>query len=280
MRRRAAALVRGRRPAPTTAPPRRQLRTATSTTTRRAPDDGVLRIGILLPESGDGAAIGKPLIDAALRRRDAINAAGGVLGAKIEVVGTSTRAAAAHGPRAIATLARAGRRRRRRTGLVDDRAGDAAAADGRRDPDVLADGDGAGPRRLPDRELFFRTAPSDSLQASAIAEQAERTGALSALVVYLDDAYGRPLADATIDRAARPRPRRRRPDRRSPRRRDPRTRRRRCARATAGCRHRARRRRAGHRMIARHRRAPPDVPGEDARRSSSTTPCAGRRPTS
>ena len=51
---------------------------------------------------------------------------------------------------------------------------------------------------LPDRGLFFRTAPSDSLQAIAIAEQAERTGALSAVVVYLDDAYGRPLADATI----------------------------------------------------------------------------------
>jgi len=36
------------------------------------------------------------------------------------------------------------------------------------------------------------------LQAVAIAEQAERTGALSAMVVNLDDAYAGPLADATI----------------------------------------------------------------------------------
>jgi branched-chain amino acid transport system substrate-binding protein len=51
---------------------------------------------------------------------------------------------------------------------------------------------------FPDRTLFFRTAPSDSLQASAIAAEAERTGAVTAAVMYLDDGYGRPLAEATI----------------------------------------------------------------------------------
>ena len=51
---------------------------------------------------------------------------------------------------------------------------------------------------FPDDGLFFRTAPSDSLQAEAIAQLAERTGASSAAVVYLDDIYGRPLAAATI----------------------------------------------------------------------------------
>ena len=52
---------------------------------------------------------------------------------------------------------------------------------------------------FPDRSLFVRTAPSDSLQAMAIANEAERTGALTASVVFLDDAYGRPLAEATIE---------------------------------------------------------------------------------
>ena len=50
----------------------------------------------------------------------------------------------------------------------------------------------------PDSELFFRTVPSDSLQAAAIARLAEQTGARTAAVAYLDDAYGRPLAEATM----------------------------------------------------------------------------------
>ena len=48
-------------------------------------------------------------------------------------------------------------------------------------------------------ELFFRTAPSDSLQAEAIAQYAERTGARTAAVAYLDDAYGRPFEAATTE---------------------------------------------------------------------------------
>ena len=51
---------------------------------------------------------------------------------------------------------------------------------------------------FPDRSLFVRTAPSDSLEATQIAAEAERTGALTASVVYLDDPFGRPLAERTI----------------------------------------------------------------------------------
>jgi branched-chain amino acid transport system substrate-binding protein len=51
----------------------------------------------------------------------------------------------------------------------------------------------------PSSELFFRTAPSDSLQAQAIAELATRTGRVDVAVAFLDDAYGHPLAEATVD---------------------------------------------------------------------------------
>ena len=51
---------------------------------------------------------------------------------------------------------------------------------------------------FPSSQLFFRTAPSDSLQADAIAKLAQQTGTFTAAVAYLDDAYGRPLAEATI----------------------------------------------------------------------------------
>ncbi len=49
---------------------------------------------------------------------------------------------------------------------------------------------------FPDNGLFFRTIPSDSLQAKAIATQVDRTGASAADLTFLDDDYGRPLADA------------------------------------------------------------------------------------
>ena len=48
----------------------------------------------------------------------------------------------------------------------------------------------------PDSGLFFRTIPSDSLQMVAIAHVAERTGSTSIAIGYLDDAYGRDLAEA------------------------------------------------------------------------------------
>jgi branched-chain amino acid transport system substrate-binding protein len=49
---------------------------------------------------------------------------------------------------------------------------------------------------FPDNNLFFRTIPSDSLQAAAIAEAVDRTGASRATVTYIDDAFGQAFADA------------------------------------------------------------------------------------
>ena len=51
---------------------------------------------------------------------------------------------------------------------------------------------------FPDKGLFFRTVPSDSLQALAIAKEVENSGNGSAAVVYLDDAYGRPFERAAV----------------------------------------------------------------------------------
>lgn len=49
---------------------------------------------------------------------------------------------------------------------------------------------------FPDSGLFFRTIPSDAVQAAAVARLVDRTGARTAAVLYIDDNYGRPLADA------------------------------------------------------------------------------------
>ena len=48
---------------------------------------------------------------------------------------------------------------------------------------------------FPDNGLFLRTMPSDSLQASAIARLVDDSGNSTAVVVYLDDPYGRPFAE-------------------------------------------------------------------------------------
>jgi branched-chain amino acid transport system substrate-binding protein len=173
--------------------------TSTTTTVLPRPDDGVLVVGMLLPESGPGAALGKGLIDAVLEAGDAVNAAGGVLGRPIEIVGpydegdepaTAREAVdalleqevdAVIGP-ASSTIALAVLGDLLRANVLTcSPTATALALDG-----------------FPRRTLFFRTAPSDSLQAAAIAGEAERTGALTASVVYLDDGYGRPLAEATI----------------------------------------------------------------------------------
>jgi branched-chain amino acid transport system substrate-binding protein len=55
---------------------------------------------------------------------------------------------------------------------------------------------------FPDDGLFFRTVPSDSMQAEAIAEVAQQTGVQSVAIVHVDDGYGRPLARAVTDSLA------------------------------------------------------------------------------
>ena len=162
-------------------------------------NDGVLRIGVLAPGSGEGAAIGQSLIDAASRAVDQINAAGGAPRGKqvelfIEDEGTSSASAteaidalldedvdAVVGPTS-STLA---------LGSLGDLLAGGALACSPTATSLALD-------EYPGSDLFFRTVPSDTLQAAAIATLAEQTGARTAAVAYLDDTYGRPLAEATI----------------------------------------------------------------------------------
>jgi len=168
-----------------------------ATTTTMAPEtlgDGRLVVGILLP-TGD-SVLGAPMVDAAQMAVEQINVAGGVLGQRVRSVvadeGTTTGSATAAiqslldrkvdvivGPGsstiALSTLAQIVS-----SGTLScSPTASALALDG-----------------FPDNGLFFRTVPSDSLQARAIAEVADQTGALQAVIVYVDDAYGRDFADS------------------------------------------------------------------------------------
>ena len=170
--------------------------TAIATTTTQPPreDDGQLRIGILLPTSD--TLLGEGLVAAARLAIERINEAGGVLGRPVVFdiadEGNTTAAASA----AIETLVAAD---------VDAIVGPASSLIALNnlseivDAGVLSCSPTASSLALddfPDDLLFFRTIPSDSLQAAAIAQVVEETGARTAAIASIDDAYGQPFAAA------------------------------------------------------------------------------------
>jgi branched-chain amino acid transport system substrate-binding protein len=172
---------------------------ATTTTEPERVDDGVLKLGVLLPTSGDGAAIGQPLVQAVNRAVEEINGAGGVNSSPVELVAADEGASTDSATDAIATLLDEN---------VDAVIGPASSNIALATLQQLV---GAGVLTcsptatalaldgFPDDDgLFFRTIASDSMQAEAIANRAGQTGARTAAVAFLDDAYGRPLAETTI----------------------------------------------------------------------------------
>lgn len=170
--------------------------TTTSTTVPVRSSDGQLAIGVLLPTTGPGAALGGPMINAVRLAVEQINDAGGVLGLPIRLVEVDEGASVSSAAIGFDTLIAEG---------VDAIVGPASSLSALAElstpvsAGVLTCSPTATAIALdefPDDGLFFRTAPSDSLQAVAIARAAELTGATTYSIGYLDDAYGRGLADA------------------------------------------------------------------------------------
>ncbi len=168
--------------------------TTTTTIGAEVVGDGRLVIGALLPLSN--TLLGEPMAAAVETAIDRINTAGGVLDERVQLVvadeGTSTATATA----SIQTLLDRD---------VDAIIGPASSlvALSTLDEIVAAGTLVCSPTasalaldQFPDDDLFFRTVPSDSLQAGAIAAAADQTGAQRVTIVYVDDSYGRPFADA------------------------------------------------------------------------------------
>jgi branched-chain amino acid transport system substrate-binding protein len=171
----------------------------TSTTEPARADDDVLRIGMLVPLSGEGATIGQAMAAAAERAVEEINRSGGVLGARVELVQADEGSDGSSASDGISALLDEG---------VDAVVGPTsstvalATLDDLLAAGVLTCSPTATSLALddfPSSDLFFRTAPSDSLQADAIGRLAQQTGLSNAAVVFLDDRYGHPLADAVVN---------------------------------------------------------------------------------
>ncbi len=167
---------------------------AASTTSTTIVDDGVLRIGALLPLTGPGAALGLTMqasIDIAI---DEINEAGGVGGRSVQLRVADEGGDAATAASALDDLVQAG---------VDAVVGPASSTNALNVLDtttrdgVVTCSPTASALSLdayPDDGLFFRTVPSDALQAEAFARAIDQTGRGSVGLFYVDDAYGRPFA--------------------------------------------------------------------------------------
>lgn len=168
--------------------------TTTTTIEAQVVGDGRLVIGALLPLTN--TLLGEPMAAAVKTAIDRINTAGGVLDERVRLVvadeGSSTAAASA----SIQTLL---------DQEVDAIIGPASSlvALSTLDEIVTAGKVVCSPTasalaldQFPDEDLFFRTVPSDSLQAGAIAAAAGQTGAQRVSIVNVDDTYGRPFADA------------------------------------------------------------------------------------
>lgn len=170
--------------------------TVAATSTTAHPDDGALVIGAILPRSGSAADLGSSMSDALAVGIAEINAAGGINGGPVRLITAEEGSNLATAGLAVQSLAP----------RVDAIIGPTSSLNtlgtlgGAVDSGVLTCSPTATALALdtfPDNGLFFRTIPSDSLQAAAIARVVEASGSSTAVVVYLDDGYGRPFAEAT-----------------------------------------------------------------------------------
>ncbi|HEY3142430.1 MAG TPA: ABC transporter substrate-binding protein [Acidimicrobiales bacterium] len=154
--------------------------------------DGILRIGSLLPATGDLAILGPPMFAAADLAVADINAAGGVNGRPVEYLrgdeGTTNADAT------VASHLQAG---------VDVILGAASSGVSEDEMPKIVDAckimfspanTGAGFTVSDDDDLYFRTAPSDILQGRVLAQLALEDGVASAAILARNGTYGESLA--------------------------------------------------------------------------------------
>lgn len=167
---------------------------ALSTTTTVRVDDGVLRVGLVVPRVGAGAQIGATIETGVRLALEQINSSGGVNGVPVSLLVRDEGDNPAAALLAVSDLL---------VGGVDAIIGPTATSHllrtlpGVVDAGVLTCAPVATALALdvfPDNGLLIRTIASDSLQARGIADVVDESGAARAAVVYFDDPFGRPFA--------------------------------------------------------------------------------------
>jgi branched-chain amino acid transport system substrate-binding protein len=168
--------------------------TIAPTTTTAAPRgnvDGTLTIGLLLPTSGEAAGLAAPMIRGVEMAVQQINDMGGVGGRAVQMIPADEGSSASSGAAALQSLLE--------EGMVDAVIGPASSKIALTLIPALADSGvvtcspsttAIAISGLPGRQRYFRTMPSDSLQAVALARAVAATGLPTAAVFLPDDDYG------------------------------------------------------------------------------------------
>lgn len=176
--------------------------TGTTTTTEPAApaSDGQLMIGVMLPL--DATLLRDPIENGAALAVGQVNNNGGLFGQQVLLVPADEGDTAATGAAAVQQLIDA---------HVDAIIGPASSTVAASTlTSIVSNGlvacsptaSALSLDKFPDQGLFFRTVPSDTMQAEAIAQTAEETGRPSVVVAYVDDGFGRPLSVAVTDALA------------------------------------------------------------------------------
>lgn len=166
---------------------------------RNAPTTDPLKIGSLLPETGVLSVLGPAMTGGAQLAVDEINEAGGVLGKQVELLtGDSGDASTGIAGRTVDRHLDAG---------VDVIVGAASNAVSLNVIDKIVD---AGVVQISpsntsneftcyeDEGLYFRTSPSDALQARALAWLMHENGARRFAIIAVGDDYGTAMADNAV----------------------------------------------------------------------------------
>ncbi len=157
-----------------------------------------LLLGYLLPETGQLAFLGPPMIAGVQLAVQEINDAGGLLGSPIELISADEAGdagrAAEEGNRLLAAGVKAivGAASTSMTLSVIDAVTSAGVVQ------CSPSNTGIGLTTYPDKGFYFRTAPSDVLQAPVLAETILNSGAQNIAVVARADDYGTPFLEETV----------------------------------------------------------------------------------
>jgi branched-chain amino acid transport system substrate-binding protein len=161
--------------------------------------DGVLKIGYLLPQTGQLSFLGPPMIQGVKMAIEEINAAGGVLGQPIELVEADDGTDPDVANTAADTLLAEG---------VDYIVGAAGSSislavidkiTGAGVPMCSPSNTGVQFTTYEDRDLYFRTAPPDNLQAQVLADLIVSDGHSNVVVLGRSDEYGEGFANFLAD---------------------------------------------------------------------------------
>jgi len=172
---------------------------AKTTTTGAGRANGILELGTLLPETGDLAILGPPMIGATNMAVRDINAAGGVLGQPVELTtrddGTNEDIANAGADAHLAAGIDAivGPASSRISLSVIDKITGAQTlmcSPSNTGSVFTTYNDNGG--------YYIRTAPPDSLQGQALGDLVTADGYSEVAVIALNDAYGQGFADAVV----------------------------------------------------------------------------------